>query len=312
MMLNKFIVLLVMLFFNENFGKAAITYAISGGRFGDQIIHYCVAKELSIRYGIPFYYRPFKYTDKLVLSTTDLSYSDALFKGYKKIDIGRDFDTLPDIESNNLYIVSPIHWYVSEKDLKWFGISSDNEIRSILKKLIKPLDFKMYQRLDFVPEGAISIALHVRKGDGCDNVYNAPNHPYTQNMAYYIRVPYDCFYIEALKRIRSIFKDKLLYIYIFTDVYDREAIVNKFEKELKDSLMIFHKGRGGINQRPWDNNVLEDVFLMSQFDCLIRAHSSYSAVAQGIGDHKYIIVPNGKTYEGLLEFVMDINFIPSI
>ena len=311
MMLNKFIVLLVMLFFNENFGKAAITYAISGGRFGDQIIHYCVAKELSIRYGIPFYYRPFKYTDKLVLSTTDLSYSDALFKDYKKIEIGRDFDALPDIESNNLYIVSPIHWKVSTKDQKWFGISSDNEIRDYLKQLIKPLDSKIYQKLDFVPEEAISVAVHVRKGDGYDNVYNAPNHSYTQSMTYYIRVPYDCFYIEALKRIRSTFKNKLLYIYIFTDVYDREAVVNKFEKELNDPLMIFHKGHGGINQRPWEVNVLEDIFLMSQFDCFIRAHSSYSAMAQGIGDHKYLIVPNGKTYEGILEYVLDENFMVS-
>jgi hypothetical protein len=309
--LNKFIVLLLMLFFNENFGKAAITYAISGGQFGDQTIHYCIAKELSIKYGIPFYYRPFKYADQLMLSTTDLMYSDALFNNYTKINIGRDFDSVPDLEADNLYIVSPVHWYVSEKDLKWFGAPSDNEIRSVLKDLLKPLDAKIYKKLDFVPEGAMPVAVHVRKGEGHDNAYNSPNHPYTQNMEYYIRVPYDCFYIEALRKIRSIFKDKLLYIYIFTDVYDREAIVNEFEKELNDPLMIFHKGHGGINQRPWEVNVLEDIFLMSQFDCFIRAHSSYSAVAQAIGDHKYLIVPSGKTYEGILEYVLDENFVVS-
>lgn len=309
--LDVFVVLLLGLFFNPVFGKAAITYEMSGGRFGDQMIHYCIAKELSIRYGIPFYYRPFKYTDRLVLSTTDLVYSEGLFKNYKKINIGRDFVSNPDVESNNLYIVSPVHWNVSEKDLKWFGISSDDEMRYFLKELIKPLNSKMYQKLDFVPKDAISVAVHVRKGPGFDNVYNAPGWQYTQNMEYYIRVPYDCFYIEALKKMRSIFKDKLIYVYIFTDVYDREVIVNQFEKELNDSLMIFHKGSGAINQRPWDSNVLEDVFLMAQFDCLIRAHSSYSAVAQGIGNHKYIIVPNGKTYEGLLEFVMDDSFIAS-
>jgi hypothetical protein len=53
-----------------------ITYELSGGRLGDNIIAYLHAKWLSHVHGIALLYKPFQYSSDLSLSQTDLSITD--------------------------------------------------------------------------------------------------------------------------------------------------------------------------------------------------------------------------------------------
>jgi hypothetical protein len=41
----------------------------------------------------------------------------------------------------------------------------------------------------------------------------------------------------------------------------------------------------------YDKNVLKDFFAMTKFDCLIRPASSFSVIAEIMGDFKVIIQP---------------------
>jgi len=267
-------------------GKAAITYAISGGRLGDQLIHYCVARKLSLDYNLSFYFRRFKYSDKLALSDCgDLVYSESLFKHYKKVNIGHEFEQPPEIDKDILYIVTSKHWNVSREDYQWYGVSSDKSFINVMKNLIKPR-YAINEKIT-LPENFVSVAVHIRKGEGYDPQYN----PHTMSIHYYNKIPNDQFYVDGLKKLQSFFKGEQLYVYVFTDAHDREAVVHRIENKLNDPFVVFHKkGKGPV----WDNNVLEDLFAMAQFDCLVRPHSAYSVIAQLIGNYKYIVYPGGE------------------
>src|SRR3989344_3123013 len=48
-------------------GPSYVTYAFSGGRFGDNLVAYIHAKWISYKYDLPLLYQPFSYSDGLVL-----------------------------------------------------------------------------------------------------------------------------------------------------------------------------------------------------------------------------------------------------
>src|SRR5260221_8397126 len=60
-------------------GRASIvTYVLNGGRFGDNLLSYSKAKWLSYTYSIPFYYKPFPYSDQLQLSIDQKRYTSSV------------------------------------------------------------------------------------------------------------------------------------------------------------------------------------------------------------------------------------------
>lgn len=104
-------------FFRWIFTGPIITYEVGSGRFGDRLIFYSIAKDLSLKHNIPFYYRPFNYSDKLQLSHIDPLYTQKLFSGYKVVHIGHDLPADINYDENILYIVSYSHWDVSFEQL---------------------------------------------------------------------------------------------------------------------------------------------------------------------------------------------------
>lgn len=153
----------------------------------------------------------------------------------------------------------------------------------MLKELIAPVIKLPRLNLD---QNAINVAMHVRKGDGIDAAALVASH--------YEKFPTENFFIAALQRIQAIFAERALYVYIFTDVYDSMAIKKRYEDIFKYAPNICFATRAEYQATPWDQNVLEDLFKMTQFDCLIRPRSAYSAVAQAIGNHKVVIYPTGE------------------
>src|ERR1700728_1817882 len=61
----------------QNISKARqsyITYALSGGRFGDNLLAFMHAKWFSYRFKLPLLYKPFPYSDQLQLSLDEKPY----------------------------------------------------------------------------------------------------------------------------------------------------------------------------------------------------------------------------------------------
>lgn len=262
----------------------SVTYALDGGRFGDQITNYLKALWISFRYDIPLIYRSFDYSDELVLSdvhTTVLSEEKV-----KSFDAKLEYFTPMEIEKTERVFQfldqMPNHRDPDKKLLIWnIGLLTpfieehfcekmdDQRFRALMQQLVKP---KRTLNLLQLPKECKTIAIHVRTGIGFDWEHNIRNMP--------TKFPPDTFYLGSLKKAVDRFKGEPFYVYIFTDHPHPEIIREEYLKEIEkwnlDSEIIFDCRRAGNH---YDANVLEDLFSMAQFDCIIHADSSYSRLA---------------------------------
>ena len=65
----------------------AVTYALTSWRFGDSLLEYIKAKWVSHTYNLPFLYKPFAESDKLLLHTKEQRYDlyTGQFTGIREI-----------------------------------------------------------------------------------------------------------------------------------------------------------------------------------------------------------------------------------
>ena len=68
-----------------------------------------------------------------------------------------------------------------------------------------------------LPEGYLTVALHVRRGGAYERYAEL-------SKLFPLKFPPDSFYIAQLRTIAEIFKDKKIYTYIFTDDLDRRPL----------------------------------------------------------------------------------------
>jgi hypothetical protein len=101
------------------------------------------------------------------------------------------------------------------------------------------------------------------------------------------------FYIDQIKFLYKNLNNAPLFIHIFTDHPNPQILVDKIKKHI-DAPNITYSYRKEGNSH--DNNILDDLFAMMEFDCLIRPGSSYSKFAQLLGRHKIIIYPTKTTW----------------
>ena len=64
---------------------SAITYTLNGGRFGDDLASLTKAEWLSYKYDIPLLYKPFQYSDQLMLHELEIARTDKLCTQFKKV-----------------------------------------------------------------------------------------------------------------------------------------------------------------------------------------------------------------------------------
>src|SRR3989344_7064790 len=84
----------------------AVTYELSQGRFGDNLLSYIHAKWIAYKYDVPLLYKPFVYSDQLLLHERELLYSDVVKNQFDNIVVlGKHL--MPQHDENNsiLYIV---------------------------------------------------------------------------------------------------------------------------------------------------------------------------------------------------------------
>jgi len=127
-----------------------------------------------------------------------------------------------------------------------------------------------------------------------NNCYSLPNN-YSIFRERYIDIirplkhPPDQFYLDQIKGLSEILGDVFLYVYIFTDDRNPLNIVERFRKVINNPNITFACRETENN---YYSNVLDDLFAMSTFDCLIRPYSSLSQIAELIGNHKIVLSPH--------------------
>lgn len=260
----------------------AVTYSQSSGQLGDQLIYYCIAKYIAVKYNFPFFYKPFKHSDQLKLSSLEKPFNPQNFIGYTHLAIGNEREIRQKPTEKILYEITDKHWKDSTPDREWYGLYQSTEFRNLARTLIAP---KVEIPSLNMPTDGVTVALHFRTGEGREPVSmtSVGNHKF----------PFFSYYIEHIKNVLSLFPNKKIYIHIFTDALNPTATLKKFKSHFPQDYVIFSTRM--VNDS-WGNNVLTDLFQMTKFDCLIRPQSGFSAIAQLIGYHKIIFHFGGITY----------------
>lgn len=292
--------LVILLSFFINSYNAGITYQLSGGRLGDNLLAWMHGQWLSYKLNIPFYYTPFPHADSLVLSENNphhiTSSTNITILNSKSI-------TAINCLSNNIYSIpyfseEPTE-YRTNADWKTFkefcNIDwNDTTFMSKIRKLIfpkKPLKPHLSQ-----PEKHLhSLAVHIRRGDGYDwkklNDFESP-----QPGAAFLKIvaplkfPPFTFYIEQIKKISEIVNHDQIYVFIFTDVENAVEVVTKITEQLTEYSNIqidYRKSENGHNK-----NVLEDFFAMTKFRYIIHPQSNYSLIAAKLTDFEIEVYPS--------------------
>lgn len=274
----------------------AVTYTLSGGRFGDNLLAYLHAKWIAYRYNLPLLYKPFPYADQLVFHEVEQKnypYRDTKFP--RTQTLGRGDEIKKTLKRSTLYILPyfPECAYEHAKDPSWPHVAVDWEnpgFRALLKELVQPNTALPKMEL---PKDRLSVAVHVRRGgDGFDSPEQEIMEP--------LKAPPNHFFIDQIRNIYKLFDKKPLYVYIFTDNKRPDVMAKNFKEALSDIDVTFAYRQAGNTH---DQNVLEDFFAMQQFECLIRPESNYSITASKIGDFKVIIYPESFHIEEKKAFI---------
>ena len=269
---------------------SAITYWEGGSRLGDQLIMYCKAKWFSYKYNLPFLCPDFKLKNKFMMAEKENHLTkevEARFTNKKYIKHEKEMNPLA---SDTLYFLD---LFVSSYELPDVTHGYDQNVAGMKKvfndhpAFFNELHLQIAPRdsiAQFIlPEDQITVAVHVRRGCGGDFPLLSKN-SYSDKI-WPAKFPPDSYYIEQIRRLDTILGHQPMYVYIFTDHKDSEHIADKYKKALNLPNVSF----GYRKNNAYENYVIEDLFAMTQFDCLIRSSSHYSAISYLLGDHKYMV-----------------------
>jgi hypothetical protein len=284
-----------------------ITNNIGGGRLGDQLLVYVKAKWFAHYYKGDFLLTPF---DGFEHFDFFLHEQPMEFGAKKRIMLDDESPLLQNATYDDFVYLAHLHtksslwehWY---DHTTWHQCIDDQKFRSQIRELFKPT---YAVTLISLPTDRISVALHVRKGGGFDKPTLSPpiviplsdDERYMQyaDQAAPLKFAPDSFYIAALRTLSEIFDNAPLYVYLFTDDQNPSAIVDAYTKIL---AMPHIKFDFRATENGPDEHVVDDMINMSRFDCLIRSESSFSKIADIIGNHQLILFPHAhRWHQGVL------------
>lgn len=288
----KKILIIVLLFSSSLKASLFFTQDQWGGRLGDQLIIYVKTKWVVHKTpNSSFLLNKFPLVQSLKMWEQEKKLSP------KNLKVKELLRTMPDpkIYKDGVYKVtfwlkSP-KWDSFEEVSLWYDLMEDILFRNELRKQIAPREKLNLTR---PPKGKRSVAIHIRRGGGFDwplltekTAGDKPSLHYA-DAAWPTKFPPNSFYIEQLIKLSEMFNDEPLYAYIFTDDVDPQHLVDLIKKEVnKPNIEYGCRQKGNHHTK----NVLDDLFSLSLYDCLIRGGSNFPRIAQLIGNHQVVLYP---------------------
>jgi hypothetical protein len=290
------------------------------GQLGDQLLMYINTKWFAYHFNLPFYYQPFPYSDRFQLHVKEQRFEPSMRQQYKNIveyenPISKMSDVPIDTHKDTLYVIHFFfrlsHWvdwrkYGADDMTTWTEIYNDQVFVNQLKEMIAPRD---NLNLVYPPKDKISVAVHVRRQGPRDagssfasyETYDVtklnhnepiPHSSYTDRVFPLKSVPLQ-FYIDQIKRLSEMYNDAEMFVCIFTNDNNPEYVMTTIKKMVNKDNITFDYRKGKAS-----DNVVEDMFSMTNFDCLIRSGSNYSQICDFIGNYKVIIYPQKAYWVG--------------
>lgn len=253
---------------------SAITYNFTGGRFGDNLLSYLKGKYASLQFGIPLLFKPFEFSDQFAFSKLETNISSEMrnkFTNHVTYKKSLDFDDLQNDSRTNstLYSLPWDDYYEAD----WDNVDFLTKVQPFVR-LQK--EFPQWN----LPKDRISVALHVRTGEGFDCKWDVTGNP--------TKFLEESFYIEALKKVQEYYKNGPLYVYLFTDDPNPNRILETYKTHFSQSNLVFDCRK---EENAHNLNILEDWSALLQFQVLIRPDSSFSYTAEILGKNHISLFP---------------------
>jgi hypothetical protein len=277
--------------------SSGVTYTLSGGRFGDNILSVAHALWLAHSLDLPLVYTPFPYSDKLKLSTLAKTQN---FSKACVLNSAESYTKLwkscfsKNLEDPLLITLAYSPEFTYEYDPAFPVYTQINwDEPTFIEKLRTHLSPLHSIPEPVLPMDRTSVALHIRTGAGFDI-------PKFQAL-WPLKGPPFSYYVDSLKTIWEMLKSPL-YVYIFTDHQNPTELQKKLATAFAGCDIVFACRKEENRQ---DLNVLEDFFAMGKFSCLIRTDSHYSLMAEKLFPYQIVISPLHANKLSKKEFVID-------
>lgn len=256
-----------------------------GGRLGDNLVAFLHAYWFAEKHQLPFVSQNFSYADQFALSDKiEINYGQ-LDKSIPNHIHFRDYVHFTRLlqSKKSLQLIVPffsenLHEFQADGTSYLFQLPwHQKEFRKTVRELLTP---KNPIKKIIPPEGAFSIALHIRRSGGFDSEDMYEKDP--------LKFPPLSYYQKALSLLCQEHQDKNIYVYLFTDDLNPKQLAEQLKAHLDN-------GQVTIDYRTDDpgpnSNVLVDLFSMADFDSLIRSRSHFSFIASILGNHQTILSP---------------------
>lgn len=261
-------------------------------RFGDHLLSYCKAKWFSEHFNVELVYQPFAYSNQLMLDDLEYHYNKKWHHRIRTKNV-RHVSAVK-LQSNTLY-QCVLYTKITIEMMR------EEPFNRILRQHLSP---KHPVPLMQLPHDRTCVAVHVRKGGGFDppllseewrsSSDDTPSGQYADKM-WPPKFPPEKYYIDQIKYVYDYYNKEDLYIYIFTDDPEPQAITQRFKEAVNAENIQFDCRK---ENQDFTNTMMQDFYNMAQFDCLIRPDSTFSICIQLIGDHDLVIAPDQFHWEG--------------
>lgn len=271
----------------------AITFDLpKKARLGNNLLNYIKAKWISYKYGIPIFCPYFEHSEKFMFGNIEEKFNENIINNFKHVIHFEDF--IKKLKGQNINLIDIKKFLkIKEEDSCLYishlfsNIHFDWKDKNFIKEIKKMLTPIIDVKKPTIPENCLSVAMHVRKGGGYDNK--------NIKKQFVQKFPSDKYYIDQINTLYILFNKTPIHVHIFTDDPNPEEIVKKYKKEINKENITFSSRHNGNN---YENNLIEDLFSMTHYDCLIRPRSSFSICAEIIGDFFTVIYPdNNNLYQ---------------
>jgi len=288
-----------------------------GGGIGGHISSFAFAVLLSQEFGLKLYNPAFPYVELFNIATLP-----SIPKGQRTIFVRTEDDIKKNLNKKNILfitsrgtkvksfnkdginllkqLVSPkknivlsplptntvtiaVHIRKGNNPLKYDGALSSQQLFDLHNKvkIVYNRDFHYYS---FDP--ACTYARRPRP--------NKPHRPNKQQIdnqdGWETKFPPEQFYIDQLNRVARDLSNYSLFVRIFTDDQDPDALLKRIKNHVHEPNVYFDDSTTAYTDDIL-KRMADDVCDMARFDILIRSQSYFPRVAELIGNHKIVIFP---------------------